>query len=549
MAAISEWSYPAVNLHPELVGGRLPPAHEPTLGASVGGSVQQLWVTHLPDNPGFVTPVETSQAQDRVDDRYRAHLLRRIQPEQFESFLPSTEFMNLCIRLFFERFNPIFPVIHSSTFRPQSENALLLLSICSLGSLFVGSAKAFRQGVVIFERLNKVVLATWESHIAREGRPATLLVQTALLGQTFGLLSGNPKYLILVEAFHGTVISWARKTKVFGLRNPIPDLNTLDDSTLESTWQAWIFAEERIRMLLGIFVHDSLLCGLFHHEPLLRHKPENVPSCASDDLFAAPTATKWKSLILRRIRLSSAQADPGVGQPVQSRFYGYAALAGIKASISEAGSSGALEEGSSQYYRDMLLGWIGAHGDSLVSDPFCLMILWHSAFISSYADVDLLEKAVGRDGYQEAAASTELMRAWASHENGQKCAMHALRVLHHVERLRINTEPTIHVPHNLFVAGLVLHCYNTYADASRASTALRQHADLPEFNSPSRGVSRHNENPWSAEGQPDIGPPTIYQLIDILKRIGHWELTRKYAAILEALVSDVPSVTGACGGY
>jgi len=67
---------------------------------------------------------------------------------------------NLCIKLYFAKFQPIFPLVHAASFRPSSESALVLLSICSLGALFVGSAGAFARGRAIFMKLNKAILAS-----------------------------------------------------------------------------------------------------------------------------------------------------------------------------------------------------------------------------------------------------------------------------------------------------------------------------------------------------------------------------------------------------
>lgn len=110
--------------------------------------------------------------------------------------------------MYFTRFHPIFPVLHAPTFRPSAKRSLLLLSICSIGSLFLGSAHAASQGLKIFETLNKAILSSvrchfcyiplsncvsndpqWEKYIMNGGSEAIAMVQAALLGQTFGLLS------------------------------------------------------------------------------------------------------------------------------------------------------------------------------------------------------------------------------------------------------------------------------------------------------------------------------------------------------------------------
>lgn len=66
---------------------------------------------------------------------------------------------NLCVRRYFKCFNHLFPIIHSATFRPTPENGLLLLSIASVGALFLGSQSAVRHGSRLFKRLNKAIVA------------------------------------------------------------------------------------------------------------------------------------------------------------------------------------------------------------------------------------------------------------------------------------------------------------------------------------------------------------------------------------------------------
>lgn len=62
--------------------------------------------------------------------------------------------------MYFTKFNPVFPIVHAPTFRPSAKSSLLLLSICSVGSLFIGSRRAVSQGQKIFEMLNKAILTS-----------------------------------------------------------------------------------------------------------------------------------------------------------------------------------------------------------------------------------------------------------------------------------------------------------------------------------------------------------------------------------------------------
>ena len=51
-------------------------------------------------------------------------------------------------------------MVHAPTFRPSKRQSLLLLSMCSVGSLFLGAPYGMAQGTRIFEQLNKAVLAS-----------------------------------------------------------------------------------------------------------------------------------------------------------------------------------------------------------------------------------------------------------------------------------------------------------------------------------------------------------------------------------------------------
>lgn len=127
---------------------------------------------------------------------------------------------NLCIQLFFTRFNPVFPIVHAPTFRPSAKSSLLLLSICSIGSLFVGSNYAVTQGSIIFERLNKAILSSvsqrslafdggcdkmcgnadptqWEKYLLSGKAEALAMTQASLIGQTFAMLSGVSLHLFI----------------------------------------------------------------------------------------------------------------------------------------------------------------------------------------------------------------------------------------------------------------------------------------------------------------------------------------------------------------
>jgi hypothetical protein len=158
-------------------------------------TVREHWFTFLaPHRPGDLTKDSESQ-KNKVDETYRAGLSQRLLSRVPAEPLPSADFLvctpppymsmgdsqqqNLCIQVYFTRFNPIFPIIHAPTFRPSAKSSLLLLSICSLGSLFLGSPFAAVQGQRIFERLNKAMMASVRLHLEPIGDFMALLTCTS----------------------------------------------------------------------------------------------------------------------------------------------------------------------------------------------------------------------------------------------------------------------------------------------------------------------------------------------------------------------------------
>ncbi len=237
----------------------------------------------------------------------------------------------------------------------------------------------------------------------------------------------------------------------------------------------------------------------------------------------------------------------------RSLFNGYATLAGIKASIIESRVCGSWEEATMHGFRDTLLGWLRSYEDQLVTtDTFCLMILWHSAFILLYTDVEHLEKASRRRDVDATGmmANTHDLYPWANSSDGHRCATHAVRILHHAERLRVTAEPAIHAAHNIFIAGLVLHQYTKYVpgggDGQGQQMQSAHNEVLEEFSFGARGVNSNSRGLSAAEGRwPGAGPAeriersTIFRCVDLLKRIGHGDRAREYAAELESLIHEI----------
>lgn len=375
------------------------------------------------------------------------------------------------------------------------------------------------------------------------------MAQAAIIGQTFGMLSGQPQDLSMTESFHGTVIAWARQAGLFKIRNSLADLDGNTDAYPEMTWRSWAQAEESVRLVLGLYVHDTEFATSFHHKPLLRHVLERLPACCSEELFIAPSAAQWHTLTRRQ---RGSQPVPSSSSPSQlrdldplnfaSQMHLYASLAGILASIQEIKAS-PVSHASVQHFRDVLLAWYNDH-HKLVEEPkyrpMSLMVLWHTAFMCLYADFDLLERAIGRDGILPSEQASSEVRAWVSSSEARRGVLHALLVLKQLETLPVGVEPAIHVPKALFYSAIVTHCYTHLGPSANSCMPSQDETNIPELQvaGSTRSPHRSSEHMWP-QAFSLIERSTLWNTIDLLRRTGHWEISQRYASILENLMDDL----------
>ncbi|RKK84551.1 hypothetical protein BFJ71_g14504 [Fusarium oxysporum] len=516
---------------------------------NIRARVRNRWHTRPVVESAYPYALKNSENLHQVDEAYRAGLSFRLRPCLQDDVLPSADFLNTCIKLYFAKFQPIFPIVHAPSFRPSSENALLLLSICSLGALFVGSSVAAARGRAIFMKLNKAILASWEVYLYRGGREALAVAQAVVLGQTFGMLSGNPNDLLLTESFHGTIIAWARQAGMFKVKDSLQEAGLQDPDDLETAWRSWSQTEETVRVLAALHIHDSEFAAIFHHEPFLRHETGRLPRCCSDQLFVASTATQWH-LMIKSLHSSPSSSEPqdhaSVGTTVSSNTHAsmnaYVLLAGHSAAIREARCA-TFNESMIGDFRRRLTTWYEAYLPSIrhpSRDPHCLLVLWHETFMSLYVSFDLLERVIGREGPSIRDGDLARIRGWVVEPEGQSCVIHAMLIYKRLQALPISTEPAIHVPRALFYAGLVAYCHAKF----RPAEASHSDIDIPELRSSDLGLmSARNSAEPSTTNCRQFDSTTLYNITDLLYRQGHWELSRRFASILEAPIEDLADST------
>ncbi|KAE8143801.1 fungal-specific transcription factor domain-containing protein [Aspergillus pseudotamarii] len=524
--------------------------HGPTL-------VQKKWHTFseatipsgdtTPECPRINNTINT-----RADDRYRQKLVESLQQRVQPGILPSTKFLDLCLQAYFTHFQTIFPLIHAPTFQPSKGNAVLLLSMCTIGSLFLGSSKALTHGISMFERLNKAILASWDTYMQATGSASIQALQASLIGQTFGLLLGRPKDLDCTEAFHGCIVAWARKLKLFHSdETPIGHMETLEDDSeaLNATWKSWARLEEKKRITLAIHIHDAELAKLHHHEPMLRHAPEKLVQISAPELFAAPNSKSWKALFTRTqpptrdISLSPESGSFPCLRTLENDFQSYATLDSIGALAYEDRDFEPSWHATMQKCQGLLIDWYQKYvTSSEVShkpDHFCLIILWHSIFMHLYTRFDDLECACGRDGEGPAQKQRAYATSWAASENAARTLLHAILIQQHFQLLPVGAEPAIHVPMALYYCGIAWTSFTRFGSKlNERSVDTTELFNFPEMRSVGISQTKLFQDSTSSVqwGNPESAP--FFRIIDLLGKISHWKVSGSFVTTLLSLVED-----------
>lgn len=275
-----------------------------------------------------------------------------------------------------------------------------------------------------------------------------------------------------------------------------------------------------------------------------------------------------------------------------SRQTAYVVINGISALVSEKQQMGQLESSSTHFatYFDVLICWYFtfAHPDrprsmngTSRSDAFLHMItvLWHTVFMELVTNFDTLERAVGKDRPDSSTAEHDLAyaRQWANSKAAQRCILHAHALLHLLGAMRLDAEPAMHIPHCLFLAGIASYSYTKFRQSedgpfqddprpTRRTLRIGDVLDFPEFSQCGVPIPKHlfesahsslmahgsSRNGIGAEGdhyatsnlpdqsRPDsrVVPEIMFTIVDLLQRIGHWGISRKYAATLSALAKS-----------
>lgn len=422
-----------------------------------------------------------NQIYKLIDD-----LSRKLNSDVHRSGFTSA-FLDASLHEFFKRVSPSFPVIHEQTFSLQRSIPPLLLNMVALGSLFVCEKGAVEKGEMLWRLGHTAVATSWQTLIEIRGLwdacDGVQLVLTALLGQTYALLSSNTSIRTTASVFHGLGFYWARTSGMYSVGDVVSEgMPTLEspDAEKNAAWRSWAAAEVQRRAILGHYVLDGLISQASGSPASARHLTNSLGTACSEAAFAATTADDWISEMSRsqtvQVPVSEAFArvfsSAYTAIPLQlSPFSILVIIEGLQSLISDLHELRGQVYGvvSQQQVIGALLNIYKGNIASLSPSPnihhLQIVIRWHCVFVEVTApSISIyrwlcnryqLPQMLGGIHAKGDAGHLDLAH-WAHHADSLRAVLHAISITRLLNYLPLSQAYTMHIPTSAFTSAMVM---------------------------------------------------------------------------------------------
>ncbi|SPO25637.1 uncharacterized protein UTRI_03002 [Ustilago trichophora] len=257
------------------------------------------------ENSYQVVPM-TDLAKERMIDEFRFCEVEAWDLERIQNTLRSiqTSTLNLFLQLYFEHHDPVLPILHRASFDPDACDPLLLAAVTCLGALCSEAENAFAYSLLTSSLVHAVSYKLIGiNHLRGRYLPS---MQTLLLTYALWRNLGDPAKLEYVEGFRNTVLTMARRCRLFEMEPFTCDPNVgtggvpadahVAAAKQEEKWSRWIRHQEMVRTSWALFVLDSDLSLAWDLPCTITIGELRSPLPCSESLWQAESAEEWSSL-------------------------------------------------------------------------------------------------------------------------------------------------------------------------------------------------------------------------------------------------------------
>ncbi|KAG0134894.1 hypothetical protein HOY82DRAFT_480860 [Tuber indicum] len=266
------------------------------------------------------SPANANKDESWIDDRILNDMvsLLSIPVERFPyesadmSKFPSKSMIDSFIKIYFEKFHAILPMIHKPTFSAGTCPTIVLIAMASIGASYshLEGAKMFADSL---SELCRRTLA-WMAEYNPEYPRSDFFLMASCLQSVYALGSGSHRLYDCADVSRSALIGSARQIGLFSGRvsppssspgstrgSPNPRTTRDEDShseeEIEVRWRRWYVKEKLRRLAWSIFEYDCSFSTLSNRRGAINLNDISTRMPCAEALWQAPTAQAWGAIL------------------------------------------------------------------------------------------------------------------------------------------------------------------------------------------------------------------------------------------------------------
>lgn len=424
-----------------------------------------------------------------------------------ESTSITSVFLDQCLHMFFDRFVPIFPIMHRPTFVYRDCSHPLLLNAIAIGSLYLGPEDSVAKGEVLWRLAHTAMATSWQSLISYRGPhdacSGVQLVLASLLSVVYGALSRNTAIRGSSQALHASAFFWARQCGIFECKpydlSSLPAVSAPEEQKIQQ-WKIWAAIEIQQRALLSHYILDGLIAHMQGNSTSVRHTSNTLKLPNSEKAFEVSSVDHWVCRMhtlqdqhqsFRDVyrQLFVPQVDSYLAPQPCSNLSLRVLLEGAQSIVADSDKDdGAIINPPDRGAIGRALSWIHKEASNCTDitevERLEVLLRWHAVCLEAVAKTPQLCNYVCRQwSIRQGLWPNRNVREqhfdlpdFVSTAEGRKALLHAVAIQDIVEQLPRGRAHSLHMPSSLFAAATIYGVFS-YAGQPSVTTPASVHWD------------------------------------------------------------------------
>ncbi|RDW81492.1 uncharacterized protein DSM5745_05049 [Aspergillus mulundensis] len=228
-----------------------------------------------------------------------------LPPKPMPAAQPATNIANISwlfqlpqfIAAYFDKFQIILPLIHRPTFDAGSTSEPLLQAVACIGAVYHSAGSHHEVSLALMQSGLQALDAFVDQHQCA-GFRQIWVIQAYLLFEYFALHSCDDTLFGTAVNIHRKLVDAARQYQLLQDNLTLGGHGHLRSDSVERDWQSAIQSEARKRAMYALYYLDAQMSVMCNIRPLLTALEVKYELPCRDDLWSAPNAQAWSSLLV-----------------------------------------------------------------------------------------------------------------------------------------------------------------------------------------------------------------------------------------------------------